>query len=164
MIVANLRSGYEHIIGIAVHLRLPGLRSILEEMLDYAIDLQTRFVIADALYRLDGHERHLFDIMTQGLREGGISAGDVLARSYRIFSPDRALRIIDIALHHTDAFVRSQAFDAFLAVEYILAHGGQYTEERGREIIQQWIRSFTLGSGVASRECRLEELRQRLKS
>jgi hypothetical protein len=151
MIAQNVTAGFEHIVDAAAHLKIANIVSTLQQMLAGETEHRARFVLACALSDLGAlDEADLFAVTNVALHNGG-PANDILWCSYRRFRPELARRLIDVGLRRADYFIRCSALDALIGVSYIEKHGGKFTTQLGQEILDTYLASSTVGSGVPSR-------------
>jgi hypothetical protein len=142
MIATNVRTGREHIIRAAVHLKLVRVVPTLEELLARETNGYGRYILGSALHGLGALEDGaLFDLMSIVMQHGPWNETlNVLNHSYRAFRPEVARKLIDIGLHRADFGIRFSALNALIAVSYIERHGGHFTTA-----------ASTVGSGVPRR-------------
>jgi hypothetical protein len=148
MILANLRTGWHHIIDAAAHLRLTQAIDVLRSMWQISeYDDWDHFVMARALRTLGAMTDDETFAFLQGMLEqcDEIPMFEVLPYCYETFAPHKAELLIDIALRCDDFGVRAGAFSAAAAVQYIRTHGNRWTPGIAQHIEELRLASVTRG-------------------
>lgn len=145
MIRANMDTGHAHILRAGVYLDLPETVDVARHELNIATDVGQRYEMAmvlDSMNAIDKNE--LFQIMEKGIEAGGdFFSEDIVGTSYKVLPVASASRIIEIGLDRNDAATRARAFFALKALEYIVKHGGIFTKDIGKKIVELEIQSYT---------------------